>query len=118
MGADEAEQDTKIPAVVLDFWYRPSDVTDSHSRRAISLAATAGMVSIVHRTPSQRRATPGSLLYDPAVTELRLGPLVFVPEMRTQPVAAHDVAAALVDPAEAGPKGRHPDIGGPPGPNS
>jgi uncharacterized protein YbjT (DUF2867 family) len=42
-----------------------------------------------------------------------LGPLVFVPRMRTQPVAAEEVAAALVDAAEAGPKGRLPDLGGP-----
>lgn len=42
-----------------------------------------------------------------------VGPLVFVPTMATQPVAAKEVAAALVDAAEAGPKGRLPDIGGP-----
>ncbi|WP_285245828.1 NAD(P)H-binding protein [Pseudarthrobacter sp. fls2-241-R2A-127] len=42
-----------------------------------------------------------------------VGPLVFVPEMRTQPVAAQEVATALVDAAEAGPKGRAPDLGGP-----
>lgn len=42
-----------------------------------------------------------------------VGPLVFVPTMVTQPVAAKEVATALVDAAEAGPKGRLPDIGGP-----
>ncbi|RAX15997.1 NAD-dependent epimerase/dehydratase family protein [Pseudarthrobacter sp. AG30] len=42
-----------------------------------------------------------------------VGPLVFVPTMVTQPVAAKEVAAALVDAAEAGPKGRLPDLGGP-----
>lgn len=42
-----------------------------------------------------------------------IGPLVFVPTMLTQPVAAKEVAAALVDAAEAGPTGRLPDIGGP-----
>lgn len=42
-----------------------------------------------------------------------VGPLVFVPTMRTQPVAAREVAAALVDAAEAGPQGRLPDLGGP-----
>ena len=42
-----------------------------------------------------------------------VGPLVFVPTMVTQPVAAKEVAAALVDAAEAGPKGRIPDLGGP-----
>lgn len=42
-----------------------------------------------------------------------VGPLVFVPTMFTQPVAAKEVAAALVDAAEAGPRGRIPDLGGP-----
>lgn len=42
-----------------------------------------------------------------------VGPLAFVPTMVTQPVAAKEVAAALVDAAEAGPKGRLPDLGGP-----
>ena len=42
-----------------------------------------------------------------------VGPLVFVPTMFTQPVAAKEVAAALVDAAEAGPKGRTSDLGGP-----
>lgn len=41
-----------------------------------------------------------------------LGPLVFVPTMFTQPVAAKEVAAALVDATEAGPKGRIQDLGG------
>ncbi|MFF2345068.1 SDR family oxidoreductase [Pseudarthrobacter sp. NPDC058119] len=41
------------------------------------------------------------------------GPIVFVPTMTTQPVAAKEVAAALVDAAEAGPQGRLPDLGGP-----
>jgi hypothetical protein len=42
-----------------------------------------------------------------------VGPLAFVPTMVTQPVAAKEVAAALVDAAEAGPKGRLQDLGGP-----
>ena len=42
-----------------------------------------------------------------------VGPLVFVPTMLTQPVAAEEVAAALVDAAVAGPHGRLPDLGGP-----
>jgi uncharacterized protein YbjT (DUF2867 family) len=42
-----------------------------------------------------------------------VGPLVLVPTMLTQPVAAKEVAAALVNAAEAGPKGRIPDLGGP-----
>jgi uncharacterized protein YbjT (DUF2867 family) len=41
------------------------------------------------------------------------GPLVLVPTMFTQPVAAREVAAALLDAAETGPKGRVPDLGGP-----
>jgi uncharacterized protein YbjT (DUF2867 family) len=41
------------------------------------------------------------------------GPVAFVPRMFTQPVAAREVAVALVDAAEAGPKGRIPDLGGP-----
>ena len=42
-----------------------------------------------------------------------VGPLVFVPVMSTRPGAAKEVAAALVDAAEAGPKGGLPDLGGP-----
>jgi len=48
-----------------------------------------------------------------SVKTASVGPLVFVPQMRTQPVAANEVAAALVDAAEAGPKGRIPDLSGP-----
>ena len=41
-----------------------------------------------------------------------MGPLVFVPTMLTQPVAAQEVDAALVDAAEAGPRFRRrtPDL--------
>jgi uncharacterized protein YbjT (DUF2867 family) len=42
-----------------------------------------------------------------------VGPLAFVPRMATQPVAAHEVAEALVDAAVAGPQGRITDLGGP-----
>ncbi|MDE8668195.1 NAD(P)H-binding protein [Pseudarthrobacter sp. H3Y2-7] len=42
-----------------------------------------------------------------------VGPLVLVPRMVTQPVAAREVAEALVEAAEAGPRGRIPDLGGP-----
>lgn len=42
-----------------------------------------------------------------------VGPLVAVPKMFTQPVAAREVAEALVDAAEAGPQGRINDLGGP-----
>ncbi|MDV8146951.1 SDR family oxidoreductase [Arthrobacter sp. B10-11] len=47
------------------------------------------------------------------VSVASLGPLVLVPQMRTQPVAAREVAEALVDAAEAGPRGRVADLGGP-----
>jgi uncharacterized protein YbjT (DUF2867 family) len=42
-----------------------------------------------------------------------VGPLVAVPKMFTQPVAAREVAESLVDAAEAGPRGRISDLGGP-----
>ncbi|HJV98272.1 MAG TPA: NAD(P)H-binding protein [Arthrobacter sp.] len=42
-----------------------------------------------------------------------VGPLVIVPRMHIQPVAAREVAEALVDAAEAGPRGRVADLGGP-----
>lgn len=42
-----------------------------------------------------------------------VGPLALVPRMATQPVAAREVAEALVDAAEAGPQGRMADLGGP-----
>lgn len=41
------------------------------------------------------------------------GPVVVVPKMFTQPVAAREVAEALVAAAEAGPRGRITDLGGP-----
>jgi uncharacterized protein YbjT (DUF2867 family) len=43
----------------------------------------------------------------------RLGPVSLVPRMRTQPVAAAEVAEALVDLALGPPVGRAPDLGGP-----
>jgi uncharacterized protein YbjT (DUF2867 family) len=42
-----------------------------------------------------------------------LGPFSLVPRMLSQPVAAVEVAAALVDLAEKGPSGRVPDLAGP-----
>lgn len=42
-----------------------------------------------------------------------LGPVVAVPRMFTQPVAAREVAEALVKAAESGPQGRITDLGGP-----
>ena len=43
----------------------------------------------------------------------KAGPLVFVPAMRSQPVAAREVAERLVTLAEGAPSGRVPDLGGP-----
>ncbi|MEV0610161.1 SDR family oxidoreductase [Polymorphospora rubra] len=45
--------------------------------------------------------------------QLRLGPLTFVPTMRSQPVAAREVAERLVHLAEGEPAGRATDLGGP-----
>jgi uncharacterized protein YbjT (DUF2867 family) len=42
-----------------------------------------------------------------------VGPVSLVPRMVTQPVAAREVASALVDLVEAGPQGRVPDLAGP-----
>jgi uncharacterized protein YbjT (DUF2867 family) len=42
-----------------------------------------------------------------------LGPVVVVPTMAVQPVAAREVAAALVDLATRSPVGRAPDLAGP-----
>lgn len=48
------------------------------------------------------------------LNRFRLGPLRLIPAMRCQPIAAVEVAAALVDAAEAPPaRGRAPDVGGP-----
>lgn len=44
---------------------------------------------------------------------LRLGRFAFVPTMRSQPIAAAEVATALADIAERPAAGRLPDIGGP-----
>ncbi len=43
----------------------------------------------------------------------RVGPVSLVPRMRTQPVAAAEVAQALVDLADGAPVGRAPDLAGP-----
>ena len=43
----------------------------------------------------------------------RVGPFSLVPRMLSQPIAAVEVAEALVDLAEAGPSGRVPDLAGP-----
>lgn len=44
---------------------------------------------------------------------MRLGPFSLVPQMLSQPVAACEVGAALVDVVEAGPSGRVPELAGP-----
>ena len=44
---------------------------------------------------------------------VRVGPVSVVPRMTSQPVAAREVAEALVDLVEAGPSGRVPDLAGP-----
>lgn len=44
---------------------------------------------------------------------MRLGPMALVPAMRAQPIAAREVAARLVELAEAGPAARVPDLVGP-----
>ncbi|WP_127479234.1 SDR family oxidoreductase [Nocardioides pantholopis] len=43
----------------------------------------------------------------------RVGPVSLVPQMLSQPVAAREVGAALVDVVEAGPSGLAPDLAGP-----
>ncbi len=43
----------------------------------------------------------------------KIGPLHVAPRMRTQPIAAREVAERLVDLAEATPAGRAPDLAGP-----
>ncbi|MDJ0391710.1 SDR family oxidoreductase [Rhodococcus sp. G-MC3] len=45
--------------------------------------------------------------------QLKVGPFVIVPTMRSQPVAAREVAERLVDLAEGTPEGRTRDLGGP-----
>jgi uncharacterized protein YbjT (DUF2867 family) len=45
--------------------------------------------------------------------QLRVGPLHPVPLMRSQPVAAREVAERLIALVEAGPSGRVPDLAGP-----
>ncbi|WP_426939861.1 SDR family oxidoreductase [Pseudarthrobacter sp. S6] len=48
-----------------------------------------------------------------AIHAASIGPVVLVPQMITQPVAAREVAEALVIAAEQGPRGRVADLGGP-----
>lgn len=59
------------------------------------------------------RATQFHEFAEQALGFVRLGPLSLVPGMLSQPIAAVEVADALVDLAEAGPSGRVPDLAGP-----
>ncbi|MDQ1130594.1 SDR family oxidoreductase [Microbacterium sp. SORGH_AS_0888] len=59
------------------------------------------------------RATQFHEFAEQMLTRARFGPLQLAPRMRTQPVAAHEVAARLVDLAEQPPAGRVPDLAGP-----
>jgi uncharacterized protein YbjT (DUF2867 family) len=45
--------------------------------------------------------------------QIKMGPIVVVPKMRSQPIAAREVAARLVELAEGAPAGRVEDLGGP-----
>lgn len=45
--------------------------------------------------------------------QVKFGPLVVVPKMRSQPIAAREVAERLVDLAEGSPNGLVPEFGGP-----
>ena len=70
--------------------------------------AQAGPVPVTVLRAAQFHEFAGQVL-----RQLRLGPLSVVPAMRVQPVAATEVAAALADAVEAGPRVRAPDIAGP-----
>ena len=59
------------------------------------------------------RATQFHEFAEQALSYVRIGPFSLVPRMLSQPVAAVEVAEALVDLAEAGPSGRAPDLAGP-----
>ena len=59
------------------------------------------------------RATQFHEFAEQALGFVRIGPFSLVPRMLTQPVAAREVAEALVDLAGAGPVGRAPELAGP-----
>ena len=59
------------------------------------------------------RATQFHEFAEQALGFVRVGPFSLVPQMLSQPVAAIEVAEALVDLAESGPAGRVPDLAGP-----
>jgi uncharacterized protein YbjT (DUF2867 family) len=62
---------------------------------------------------SLMRATQFHEFVGQIMERLKLGPIVIAPRMRSQPVAAREVAGRLIDLVEAGPSGRVPDFGGP-----
>lgn len=59
------------------------------------------------------RATQFHEFASQVLGRMRFGPFVVVPGMRSQPVAAREVAERLVALATAGPAGRVPDLAGP-----
>lgn len=59
------------------------------------------------------RATQFHEFAEQVYGQVKLGPLVVVPKMRSMPIAAHDVARRLIDLAEGTPAGQVPDLGGP-----
>jgi uncharacterized protein YbjT (DUF2867 family) len=59
------------------------------------------------------RATQFHEFAEQALGFVRIGPFSLVPSMLSQPVAAREVAEALVDLVESGPAGRVPDLAGP-----
>ncbi|MBB3674384.1 uncharacterized protein YbjT (DUF2867 family) [Modestobacter versicolor] len=59
------------------------------------------------------RATQFHELVPQLLGRLTFGPVAVVPEMRTAPIAAAEVATALVRLAEGAPRGRVADLGGP-----
>lgn len=62
---------------------------------------------------SLMRATQFHEFAGQIMDRLRRGPVVIAPRMRSQPVAASEVAGRLIDLVEAGPSGRVADFGGP-----
>lgn len=59
------------------------------------------------------RATQFHEFAEQIARQFSFGPVTLAPSMRTQPVAAREVAARLVDLAEGPPLGRVPDLAGP-----
>ena len=59
------------------------------------------------------RATQFHEFAEQVLQFVKVGPFSLVPRMLSQPVAAREVAEALVDLAEAGPSGRVADLAGP-----